>query len=110
MRKTALIAAAICVVAAATFTLARHAVGQRVVPIIREDCIPYDPETLAIRDEGEKGWMLTSNDGSHWMALLDNEQDAEAALALARRHKALCFIGRGNRRPKRRDYIVNYWK
>ncbi len=75
-----------------------------------EDCIFYDASTLEIHDIGPRGWRLTSNGGSHWMLQLSSRSDAEAALALAKRHTAVCYIGRDNRRPNRRDYIVQYWK
>jgi hypothetical protein len=75
---------------------------------IDEDCLPYDPENLSIVDEGASGWLLT--DGRSRMEVLDNRADAEAALALARRHTDQCFIGRGNNREDRLLYIVEYWE
>jgi hypothetical protein len=54
------------------------------------------------------GWVLT--DGSTNLLTLDNESDAQRALALARRHKSHCFLGRGNTRPNRSDYIIEYWE
>jgi hypothetical protein len=42
--------------------------------------------------------------------LLDNETDARRALALAKRHKAHCFLGRENARPNRNDYVIEYWE
>ena len=74
----------------------------------KEDSIIYDTDHLRIIDEGERGWLLT--DGRSRMLMLDNERDAKQALSLARRHTMQCFIGRGNKRPNRKDYIVNYWK
>lgn len=76
-------------------------------PATPADCLSYDPRSLRIVNEGEAGWLLT--DGRSRMAMLDTEADARKALALAQRHTAQCFIGRGNRRPNRRDYIVTYW-
>jgi hypothetical protein len=76
--------------------------------IPREDCISYNPATLQIRDEGASGWLLT--DGSSRMATLDNRADAEQALGVARGSSRQCFIGRGNSRPNRKDYIVQYWR
>ena len=73
-----------------------------------EDCIKYNPYNLQIEDLGDKGWRL--RDGSNWMQILDNRDDAEAALALAQQHNYQCFIGRNNRRPDRKNYIVEYWK
>jgi beta-lactam-binding protein with PASTA domain len=73
-----------------------------------EDCIAYNPSTLRIVDEGAQGWLLT--DGRSRMLMLDNEEDARKALALAQNHTQQCFIGRNNQRPNRKDYIVEYWK
>lgn len=42
--------------------------------------------------------------------MLDNEQDAKAALAMAKQHTSQCFIGRDNKRPNRKDYIIQYWQ
>jgi hypothetical protein len=39
---------------------------------------------LFIVDEGANGWLLTEG-GSHRMMMLDNKQDAEEALAVAKR-------------------------
>lgn len=74
---------------------------------IAGDCLYYDPRDLKIVDEGTTGWLLT--DGRSRMLILDNKDDAERALALARRHNAHCFIGRDNTRPNRRDYVHEYW-
>jgi hypothetical protein len=71
------------------------------------DCLFYDPRDLKIVDEGATGWLLT--DGRSRMLILDNREDADRALALARRHNAHCFIGRDNTRPNRRDYVHEYW-
>jgi hypothetical protein len=76
-------------------------------PIAADDCLGYDSAALRIVDEGASGWLLT--DGASRMQVLDNEPDARNALALARRHTAQCFIGRGNSRPNRLDYIQTYW-
>ncbi len=73
-----------------------------------EDCLPYNPAKLSIVNDGAQGWLLT--DGTSRMLMLDNQADAQKALALAKRHTAHCFIGRDNKRTNRRDYIVEYWK
>jgi hypothetical protein len=79
----------------------------RPVPAAPEDCLAYNPRALRIEDEGAQGWLLT--DGASRMLMLDNRADAERALALARRHTAHCFVGRGNTRPTRAEYITHYW-
>jgi hypothetical protein len=90
---------------ATTYFFARQAGGGGGVG--RQDCLPYNPNNLRIVNEGASGWLLT--DGGSRMLVLDNRADAAKALALARRHTAHCFIGRDNRRPNRRDFIVEYW-
>jgi hypothetical protein len=76
-------------------------------PIASEDCLSYDPRNVRIVDEGADGWLLT--DGVSRMLMLNDQADAERALALARRHTAHCFIGRGNPRPNRSEYVRDYW-
>lgn len=71
------------------------------------DCRSYNPANIRIVDEGANGWLLT--DGISRMDILDNLEDAEQALGLAREHSSRCFIGRGNNRPNRRAYILEYW-
>jgi hypothetical protein len=73
-----------------------------------QDCFSYDADRLSIVDEGEGGWLLT--DGSARMSVLDDEADAKRALALAERHAKQCFIGRGNTRSERYEYIIEYWE
>ena len=76
--------------------------------IVPEDCLPYNPANLRIVNEGASGWLLT--DGVSRMLLLDSQQDAQNALILAKRYTKQCFIGRGNTRSNRKDYIVEYWE
>jgi hypothetical protein len=80
--------------------------------LAREDCLSYDYKALDIRDAGSKGWYLVEEVRGQMrqMLLLDDKDDAYAALALVQRHTAHCFIGRDNTRPNRLDYIVDYWQ
>jgi hypothetical protein len=79
------------------------------IPVLApEDCLPYNPAKLNTVNEGAQGWLLT--DGVSRMLMLDDQSDAQKALALAKRHTTHCFIGRDNKRSNRRDYIVEYWK
>ena len=73
-----------------------------------QDCISYNTGGLRIENEGANGWLLT--DGSSRMAMLDNQDDAQQALTVARRFSQQCFIGRNNTRPNRKDFIVQYWR
>jgi hypothetical protein len=63
---------------------------------------------LQVVEYGSAGWLLRS--GTSQLALLDHATDAQRALALAQRHTAQCCIGRDNRRPKRANYIITYWR
>jgi len=74
---------------------------------VAQDCLIYNPLNLAIVDEGANGWLLT--DGVSRMHMFDNVEDAVQGWILALRHTGHCFIGRGNSRPNRGDYIVEYW-
>ena len=76
-------------------------------PTVPEDCISYDPNALYIYQEGAT-WVLT--DGSLRMETFASQADAQLSLQVARLHTKQCFIGRGNSRPNREDYIFEYWK
>lgn len=91
-----------------TFTLTPSATPIPTIPaILQADCLPYTASSLRIVDEGASGWLLT--DGFSRMLILDNQTDAQQALAIAQRHTEHCFIGRSNTRSNRKDYIVQYW-
>ena len=70
------------------------------------DCIEYNPALLYVVQEGDH-WLLT--DGSMRMQMLDNQTDANHALAVAQRYTQQCFVGRDNTRPDRRRYITEYF-
>jgi hypothetical protein len=72
-----------------------------------EDCLPYDPQQLVIRDLGAAGWRLETAAGEA-MFLADNRADAERLLAVYARHTRYCYIGRGNNRADRERYIFEY--
>jgi hypothetical protein len=57
---------------------------------------------------GAQGFVLA--DARQRLLLADTKEDARRAWEIAQRHGAQCFIGRGNRRPNQRDYIVQYWR
>jgi hypothetical protein len=92
--------------ATADITVAELPPGQ--VAAGADDCVNYDPAALKTTSDRSAGWVLA--DGSNNLLTLDNESDAQQALALARRFKSHCFLGRGNTRPNRSDYIIEYWE
>jgi len=91
--------------ATADVTVAALAAGE--TPVGTDDCIGYDPAALRVVDEKAAGWGVS--DGSRDIATLDNQTDARRTLALARAYKRHCYLGRGNTRPDRSDYIIEYW-
>ena len=73
-----------------------------------QDCVAYEPASIAKPSKDKVvGWRVT--DGCAVIATLDNESEAEQVIALARRYKGHCFIGRGNTRSNHSDYVVDYW-
>ena len=80
-----------------------------VAPVIDvEDCQRYDRQNLRIQEVSGQGWMLT--DGKRRLTMVDTQADGKRAWDLALGNNQFCFIGRGNRRPNHRDYVVQYWK
>jgi hypothetical protein len=74
-----------------------------------EQCQAYDPGKLHIADKGSVGWVVTDDAGL--TLTLGSEDDATAALALAKEHKARCSIGKYVNRPGQpRTSRVDYWK
>jgi len=82
--------------------------GVRVPVPGREDCLGYDPTNLSIENRSGDVWLLAEDDDP--MTSFDGEADALAGLALAQAFSEHCYIGRGNERPERRLYIIDYWK
>jgi len=72
-----------------------------------EDCIPYDPDSLRIEKKRGVGWLLKNDRSS--MAVFDTREDAQQGLAVARKYTRTCYIGRGNDRSNRRNYIMRYF-
>lgn len=73
-----------------------------------EDCLSYAQASVGVFDRGAIGWRMES--GSSWMQLFDNQADANRGLMHAKANSRQCFIGRGNSRPDRQAYIVEYWR
>ena len=76
--------------------------------LTKVDCIPYNPNNVIAEDLDAKGWRI--KDGNHWMLLAHDLNDALAILRVVERHTKMCFIGRDNQRPNRKNYIMTYWE
>ncbi len=77
-------------------------------PLTKVDGIPYNPAKVVAEDLDAKGWRL--KEGKHWMLMAHDMNDALAVLRVVERHTRMCFIGRDNRRPNRKSYIMTYWE
>ena len=74
-----------------------------------ENCVPYNPSTLRLTDEGDRGWLISRDDGARFM-LMDTKEDADVMMAVFKAHSSFCYVGRDTKRPNRRAYVHEYWK
>jgi hypothetical protein len=73
-----------------------------------EDCLGYEPSLLRARNDKERGWMVEHQGQA--LVRLDKKDEAERALAVARRYKQHCYVGRRNGRADSTAFYVEYWK
>ncbi len=79
-------------------------------PLTNSHEFSYDPRQAVAVDRDEKGWEIRfglEENMSLWAGKLD---DALAALKLVQEHKKIGFIGKFNKRPNPRDYMMTYWE
>jgi hypothetical protein len=80
-----------------------------------DDCLPYDSANLSIfentNDQPSPSWTITApyQSGYALLAGADTLTDANNLLAVYQRYNQSCFVGRGNGRPNRLQYIVTYF-
>lgn len=73
------------------------------------DCVGHNPSNVSILYTASGPlWQIV--DGSHALMAFKRSADATAGLALAKAYKTHCFIGRGNTRTNRAQYIMDYWR
>lgn len=73
-----------------------------------EYCQLYDPAKLRIAYKSGAGWIVTDEG---FTLTLSSEEDATAALALAKEHQARCTIGKYVNSPGQpRTSRLDYWK
>lgn len=77
-------------------------------PLTQTDAIAYNPSTVVAEDLNADGWVI--KDGGHLIVKAHDMNDALAALQNVERHSRICFIGRNNKRPNRKGYIMTYWE
>jgi hypothetical protein len=73
-------------------------------PVLREDCLSFDPNRLEVREDNKR-WLLT--DGRSRMKLFDNRSEAIRALDVIKRYNMSkhCFVGRPN--PSMEYWLVD---
>ncbi|MET0132534.1 MAG: hypothetical protein ABW215_02970 [Kibdelosporangium sp.] len=76
------------------------------VPPAAEDCVTHAPGQLRTESAGADGVRVVEG-ADHWMFLLDNQQDADNALSVARGFTAACYIGRPRGAG---ETVMTYWK
>ena len=75
-----------------------------------EDCLTYDPGNLTKQYAAGIHQIM---DGSRIVLRLHggpSENIGEQGLALARRYKKHCYLGRGNTREEKGEYVFDYWR
>jgi hypothetical protein len=75
-----------------------------------EDCISYNPGTVTSHYEAG---IYQISDGSHVIMRLHGgpgENLGAQGVALAKRYKKHCFLGRGNSREEHGEYVFDYWR
>jgi hypothetical protein len=75
-----------------------------------EDCISYNPNNLTVRYEAG---IYAVTDGSSVVLRVSGgpgENVGTKALALAKRYRSHCFLGRGNNREEKNQYVFDYWR
>ncbi|MGP1453227.1 MAG: leucine-rich repeat protein [Segatella oris] len=75
-------------------------------PLTKTDLISYNPNNLTAVSMGSSGWSI--RDGNHWMFIADNEADAKAIISILKNYTKVGYIGRDNKQPDRKNYIMTY--
>ena len=71
-----------------------------------ETCQTYDTSALQAIDNGDSGWIVA--DAKRFRLTVDDKDDADALMAVARRYTSHCIIGTAD--PAFRYPPVDYWK
>src|SRR5262245_1538114 len=75
-----------------------------------EDCVSYNPANVTVHYEAG---IYSVNDGSQVVMRVSGgpgETVGEKGLALAKRYRRHCFIGRDNGREDENAYVFDYWR
>lgn len=73
-----------------------------------ENCITYEPATAEVSPNNAGGYSLWASGQELIRFYQDGDSNASAkVLALAKRYRTVCFVGRGN---DRLEFVFEYWK
>jgi len=75
-----------------------------------EDCVSYNPNNLTVHYEAG---IHAINDGTKTVARVPGgpgENVGSKALAVAKRYKKHCYLGRHNTREDHNSYVFDYWR
>ncbi|HZM74830.1 MAG TPA: hypothetical protein VFC19_03840 [Candidatus Limnocylindrales bacterium] len=74
-----------------------------------EDCLKHNPNALTYSyNSAQQVWQVL--EGGHSLLAYKREADAKDGLAMAKRFRQHCFVGRDNKRPERYRYVMDYWR
>jgi hypothetical protein len=72
------------------------------------DCVSFNPENLKIVADSNL-WTIMGDEELELQSF-ESKVAAEMGLEIAQQHSKVCYIGRGNQRENRWEYIISYWK
>ena len=75
-----------------------------------ENCVTYNPANVT--KVYEAGVHMIRDGGKEVLRLTGGPADivGQQGLALAKRYKKVCFLGRGNTREESNQYVFEYWR
>jgi len=74
-----------------------------------EDCLRHNPNALTYSyNSSQQVWQVM--EGGHALLAYKREADAKDGVAVAKRFRQHCFVGRNNTRPERYRYVMDYWR
>jgi hypothetical protein len=74
------------------------------------DCISYNPNAITVNYAAGVWAVKESQNEIVRVYAGPSDNSGQKALALAKRYKQVCFIGRGNYRDDKDAYIFEYWR
>jgi hypothetical protein len=83
-------------------------VGSVGVGVAAEDCLGYEPSLLLLKKDKPNGWIVQHQGQA--LLRLEEKDEAERAMNVAKRYKQHCYLGRRSGRADSTSYYIEYWK